>query len=405
MGLAGWILATMAAGVVIGAVWPHAGMALEPLEVIFLRLIKVIVGPLIFATLVSGIAGHGDMRGVGRIGLKAIVYFEVASTVALLLGLVAAHLFQPGRGAALFAGATAASGVPAAPAHLSLLDTLIVHTIPQSFADALARGEVLQVVVFSLLFGLALIASGERGKPLLEFCQSLAQVMFRFTNMVMWFAPLGVLGALAAGVGREGLGVLLPLLRLVGTLYLTLVIFLVLLVAVVSLLFRIPLRRFLLAVREPVMIAFSTASSEAALPRAIEEMESLGVSSRVAGFVIPTGYSFNLDGTALYLTLASIFLAQAYSIHLSLGHELFLLLTLMLTSKGVAGVARAAIVVLAGAVGSFGLPVAGVALLLGVDQFMDMGRTAVNVFGNCLAAAAVARWEGETLEETVERGA
>ena len=397
LGLPGWILLAMLAGIVIGAAWPHTGIALQPLEVIFLRLIKVIVGPLIFATLVSGIAGHGDMRGVGRIGLKAIIYFEVATTLALVLGLAAAHLFHPGRGVALApATGVEASVSPAAP--VSLMDNLILHAVPQSFADALARGEVLQVVVFSLLLGLAIIAAGESGKPLLRFCQSLAQVMFRFTNMVMWFAPLGVLGALAAGVGREGVGVLWPLLRLVGTLYLTLVLFLTVLVCAVMLLFRIPARRFLLAVREPVMIAFSTASSEAALPRAIEEMETLGVSARIAGFVIPAGYSFNLDGSTLYLSLAALFIAQLAGLHLGLERELLLMLTLMLTSKGVAGVARGAIVVLAGAAGTFGLPLAGVALVLGVDQFLDMGRTAVNVFGNCLAAAAVARWEGESLD-------
>lgn len=403
--LTSWILIALVLGVAIGALWPQLGIALDPLEVIFLRLIKMIVGPLIFATLVVGIAGHGELRGLGRVAWKSIVFFEVMTTFALVIGLAAANWIQPGRGASLGTAATVAS-VPAT-AHESLMQSLILHTFPQSFAQALANGEVLQVVIFSVLFAIAMVVAGTgEGQPaniLLRFCDGLAQVMYKLTAIVMWSAPFGVLGAVAASIGREGLGVLVPLLELVATLYGALVVFVVLILGGALLLFRVPLRRFWEAVREPTLLGFSTSSSEAALPIALENMEAMGVSRRVVGFVIPTGYSFNLTGSTLYLSLAALFIAQAAHLPMSLGQQLFMLLTLMLTSKGVAGVSRAAIVVLAATAATFNLPLAGVALLLGVDQFLDMGRTAVNVLGNCLAAAAVARWEGESLEAPSNR--
>ena len=399
--LTSWIFIALVAGVVIGAMWPHFGVALNPLEVIFLRLIKMIVGPLIFATLVVGIAGHGDLKGLGRVAVKAIVFFEVVTTFALILGLVAVNWVRPGAGATLGAAAQAGADLASTPAHQSLMQSLILHTFPQSFAQALANGEVLQVVVFSVLFAIALVLAGTgEGRPahtVLRFCEGLMQIMFKLTEIVMWTAPFGVLGAVAASIGHEGLGVLLPLAKLVATLYGALVIFVVVIFGAAILLFRIPLGRFWAAVKEPTLIAFSTSSSEAALPSALENMEAMGVSRRIVGFVIPTGYSFNLTGSTLYLSLAAMFIAQAAQMHMGLGQQIFMLLTLMLTSKGVAGVSRAAIVVLAATAATFGLPLSGVALLLGVDQFLDMGRTAVNVIGNCLAAAVVARWEHEPL--------
>lgn len=404
-----WIFIALVAGVVIGALWPHFGMALSPLEVIFLRLIKMIVGPLIFATLVVGIAGHGELKGLGRIAVKAIVFFEVVTTCALVLGLLAVNWLKPGAGATLGGAAASGTVLGSAGVHPGLLDSLILHTFPQSFAQALANGEVLQVVVFSVLFAIALVMAGaEEGKPahaVLRFCEGLMKIMFKLTEIVMWTAPFGVLGAVAASIGKQGLGVLVPLAELVGTLYGALAVFLVVVFGATIVLFRVPLARFWAAIKEPTLIGFSTSSSEAALPSALENMEAMGVSRRIVGFVIPTGYSFNLTGTTLYLSLAAMFIAQAAHMHMSLGQQIFMLLTLMLTSKGVAGVSRAAIVVLAATAATFGLPLSGVALLLGVDQFLDMGRTAVNVIGNCLAAAVVARWEGESLSAPTEPAA
>lgn len=392
-----WIVLAMGLGILAGWLWPTFAIHTQPLEEIFLRLIKVVVGPLIFATLVAGIGGSRSGKELGRLGLKALIFFEAATTLALFLGLGAANWIRPGAGVSLgLAGAAAGSAAAPAP-RAGLVATLIAHTFPQSFAAALANGEILQVVVFSLFFAVALAAAGERAGPVLAFCEGLAQVMFRFTNYVMWFAPAGIFGALAFSIAGHGIRVLLPLLKLVGLLYLTLGFFIVVVLGGVALWARLPLRRFLRAVNEPVLIGFSTASSEAALPSALERMEAMGVPRRIVAFVIPTGYSFNLMGTTLYLSLASLFIAQAAGLHLDWRQQLFMMLTLMLTSKGVAGVSRAAIVILAATAASFGLPMAGVVLLLGVDQLMDMGRTAVNVLGNCLAAAVLARWEGESL--------
>ncbi|HUX66460.1 MAG TPA: cation:dicarboxylase symporter family transporter [Terriglobales bacterium] len=399
--LTSWIFLGLVLGVAIGAWWPHLGVELEPLETIFLRLIKMVVGPLIFATLVVGIAGQGELRGLGRVAVKAMVLFEVATTLALVLGLWVVNLVRPGAGAHLQAGSGADLGTTAA--HTNLLQAMIVHTVPQSFAQALANGEILQVVVFSVLFAVAMVVAGvgegRPAQPLLQLCEALAKAMFKLTEMVMWTAPLGVLGAMAASIGGQGLGVVGPLLKLVATLYGALVVFVVVVLGGAMALFRIPLGRFWAAVRGPALIAFSTSSSEAALPSALENMEAMGVPAGIVGFVIPAGYSFNLTGSTLYLSLATMFIAQAAGMHLSVGQQVFMLLTLMLTSKGVAGVSRAAIVVLAATAITLGLPLAGVALLLGVDQFLDMGRTAVNVLGNCLAAAVVARWEGATIQQ------
>ena len=392
LSLTQWIFVGMAAGLLIGWLAPDFAVELRPFSTVFLRLIKSIVAPLIFATLVVGIAGHGDLKQVGRMGVKAIVYFEVVTTLALIIGLVIVNVIKPGVGASL----QAASGVGELVAKKQTFGDVLTHVFPQSFFEAAANGEVLQVVVFTLIFSIALaMVAKEKREVILQFCDSLAETMFKFTNIVMKYAPVGVAAAIAVTVGNKGLSVLINLGLLVLSLYLALTIFVVFVFGGVALIFRIPIRRFFNAVKEPALIAFSTTSSEAALPKAMLAMEALGVPRRIVSFVIPTGYSFNLDGSSLYLSLAAMFVAQAAGIDLSIGQQCVIVLTLMLTSKGVAGVSRAALVVLAGTLASFGLPLEGVAVLLGVDQLMDMGRTMVNVVGNCLATVVVAQWEGE----------
>jgi proton glutamate symport protein len=363
---------------------------LAPVSAIFLRLIRSIIAPLIFGTLVYGIAGGGDLKRMGRIGLKAIVYFEIVTTFALFLGLSAVNLVRPGAGMSLRQTSSEAALPQAAPA----AGAIIEHVFPASIIDAMARGDVLEIVVFAFLFGAACAAIGAKAGPVVAFCESLAEIMFRYTRYVMYLAPLGVGAAIAVTVGTKGFAVLFGLGKLVLTMYAALVLFVVLVLGAVVLAARIPMRRFYRAVREPFLIAFSTASSEAALPLALENMEQFGVPKHIVAFVIPTGYSFNLDGSTLYLSLASVFVAQAAGVHLSLGQQLLMMLTLMLTSKGVAGVPRAALVILAGTLSTFHLPMEGVAVLLGIDALMDMARTSVNVVGNCLASAVVARWEG-----------
>jgi proton glutamate symport protein len=391
-----WIVAGMLVGAEIGHDWPHAAANLQILSAIFLRLIRTIVAPLIFATLVVGIAGHSNLKQVGRMGIKALIYFEVITTLALFIGLAAINLSQAGAGIPPPASAGAA---PPAIQPQKLTD-IILHVFPENIAKSVAEAQVLQVVVFSIIFAIALaLISEEKRRPMLAFCESLSEVMFKFTNIVMLFAPIGVAGAIAYTVGTMGFGVMVNLLKLVATLYAALAIFAVCVLLPVALLARLPLQRFIRAVAEPVSIAFATASSEAALPRAMESMEAFGVPRQIVAFVLPTGYSFNLDGSTLYLSMAAIFVAQAAGIHLSLSQQLALMLTLMLTSKGLAGVPRAMIVVLLGTVDSFHLPVWPVVVLLGIDQFMDMGRTATNVLGNCLATAVIARWEGELGKE------
>jgi proton glutamate symport protein len=385
--LTAWIFIGMVAGVLLGVFAPSFARGLGPVSMVFLRLIKCILAPLVFGTLVYGIAGAGDLKQMGRIGLKAIVYFEVITTVALFIGLAAVNLLRPGAGQTLKTGAS----VQALPAQT--LDGVLEHIVPTSVIDAMARGDVLQIVVFSFLFGAACLTVGAKAKPVVAFCGSLAEVMFRFTNYVMWLAPLGAGAALAVTIGTNGLGVLFGLGKLLATLYIALIFSIVIIFGSVIVLFRIPFARFIAAVRGPTLIAFSTASSEAALPLAIENMEAFGVPPHIVGFVLPTGYSFNLFGTTLYLSVASVFVAQAAGVTLTWGQQLLMMLTLMLSSKGVAGIPRSAIVVLSGALVTFHLPMEGIAVLLGVDALMDMGRTAVNVMGNCLACAVVARSE------------
>jgi len=388
-----WIFVGMVAGIASGYFFPSAGSQLGVLAMVFLRLIKSIIAPLIFATLVSGIAASGSIKTMGRIGAKAIVYFELVTTVALFVGLGAVNLVQPGAGMSL---KPSAGTVAAARADTSLTG-ILEHTFPASVIDAMARGEVLQIVVFCFLFGAACVAIGDKAKPVINFCESLAEVMFKYTGYVMYLAPLGVGGAMAQTVGAKGLGVLLNLGQLVLTMLGALIIFIVVVLGSVMLIAKIPIGRFYNFVKEPFLIAFATASSESALPLALERMEEFGVPKHIVAFVLPTGYSFNLIGSTLYLSLASVFVAQASGVHLSLATQLLMMLTLMLTSKGVAGVPRAALVILSGTLVTFGLPLEGAAVLLGVDAILDMMRTSVNVLGNCQASAVVARWEGVEL--------
>ncbi len=386
-----WIAAGILIGAEIGYDWPHEAAKLQVLSVVFLRLVKTIIAPLIFSTLVVGIAGHSNLKQVGRMGIKALIYFELVTTIALFIGLGAINLSRAGEGVTPPATAPA----PIAVQKQTVAD-LIEHIFPENIAKSVAEGQVLQVVVFAIIFGIALAQVGEtRRRPLLQITESLSETMFKFTNIVMLFAPIGVAGAIAYTVGTMGFGVLVNLLKLVATLYAALVVFAVCVFLPIALMARLPLKRFLQAVTEPASIAFATASSEAALPRAMEAMEAFGVPRSIVAFVMPTGYSFNLDGSTLYLALASVFVAQAAGIHMSFDQQLLMVFTLMLTSKGVAGVPRATLVILLGTVDSFHLPSWPIFIILGVDQLMDMARTMINVTGNCLATAVIARWEGE----------
>jgi proton glutamate symport protein len=390
----------LALGILVGAIInnvnPEWSAYARPFSQLFLRMIKMIIAPLIFATLVAGIAGAGHVKVVGRMGVRAIIYFEIVTTIALVIGLMAVNLTRPGDGVVL--PAAGAADVSARP---QTWDQILLHLVPESVIDAMARGDVLQIVVFSILFAVALGMIGERGRPVITWCEAVAETMFKFTDIVMRYAPIGVGAAIAYTVGHSGFGVLYNLAWLVATLYGALVVFILVVLVPVALLFRIDIPRFVRTVREPAIIAFSTTSSEAALPRAMEAMERFGVPRRIVSFVMPLGYSFNLDGTTLYLSLAAVFVAQAAGVELTGWQQFTMLLTLMLTSKGVAGVPRASLVILAGTLASYGLPLEGVTLILGVDELMDMARTMTNVIGNCLATAIVARWEGQLADGLV----
>jgi proton glutamate symport protein len=384
-------------GALLGWIKPTWGVNTAVLRDIFLHLIQAMIAPLIFASVVQGIAGTDDLKKVGRIGGKALIYFEVVTTLALVVGLATVNLIHPGRGVVL-SGDTGALASMAQHKPLTLLET-IVHIFPTSIVDAMARGDVLQIVCFSVIFAVAVSATGDAGKVIVGWCESLRQVMFSFAGVIMKFAPVGVGAAIAVSVGNQGVGVLLSLAGLVLTLYAALIVFVVVVLGSVIGLMKIPMRPFIRAVWEPFTLAFATANSEAALPDAFARMERFGVPRGIVGFVLPMGYSFNLDGSTLYLAVASVFIAQAAESHtghhFDLGHQILMMLTLMLTSKGVAAVPRASIVVLIAAVQSFDLPLEGAAMILGVDAFMDMARTSVNVLGNCLASVVVAKWEND----------
>src|SRR5437762_4056775 len=388
-------------GGLLGYIRPDWGNAVYFLRDIFLNLIKSIIAPLVFSTIVVGIAGAGALKKVGRMGAKALIYFEVVTTAALFIGLAIVNLTKPGIGVTLEAMNTSAIQSIEHTHPQSFVET-IVHAFPSSIIEAMVRGDVLQIVAFSVLFALAVSAVGEKGKPIVRAMESLSQVMFKFTNYVMMFAPIGVGAAMAHTVGTQGLGVLVNLGKLIGSLYLALLIFIFLIFGLVIWIARIPVRQFVRAMREPAALAFATTSSESALPKAMESMERFGVPADIVGFVMPTGYACRLTGSTLYLAMASVFVAQAAETtmgwHMSLGQQITMMLTLMISSKGVAGVPRAALVILLAVLNSFvpsGLGPIGVAIIFGVDELMDMGRTCVNVIGNCLATVVVGRWEGE----------
>lgn len=394
LNLTHWIFIGMGTGILVGWLAPGFAAELKPLSTIFLRMIKSIVVPIIFGTLVIGIAGHGDdLKRIGRLAIKSLGYFWLMTFVALAIGLLAGNLVQPGRGVVLQPPDPNAPGIAAAP---TTWGGFLEHIVPQSIFDAAAKGEVLQVVFWAALFGAALTQVKGRPKEfMLGLAEGTAEVMFKFVNIIMKYAPIGIGCAMAVTVSHSGIGVIVNLGKLVLTLYAALIVFAVVALVPAAMLARIPLREFLRKVKDPAVIAFTTTSSDAALPVAIERMIEFGVPRRIVAFVIPTGYSFNLDGSTLYLGVASLFVAQAAGIEMTLGTQLQMMLTLLITSKGVAGVPRASLVVLAGTLHTFGLPVEGIAVILGVDELMDMARTTVNVVGNCLASAIMARWEGE----------
>jgi proton glutamate symport protein len=390
-----WIFASMLAGLVVGWAWPNGAQHLQVVSTIFLRMIKCILVPLVFSLLVVGIAGHSDdLKAIGRLAFRSIIYFEIITTLALGLGLLAVNLAKPGQGIAIPARLEANLGVtPSGPVTLA---GVLEHLVPRSFFEAASTNDLLQVVFFSVLFAAALTQTGSGTRDtMIRFFEALAEVMFRFTGLVMKFAPFGVGAAMASTVGRSGIGVLLNLGKLVLTLYGALAAFLLFILVPTALLFRVPLRRFIAAIREPALLSFSTASSEAAMPDAIARLTEFGVPKRIISFVLPLGYSFNLDGSTLHLAVASVFVAQAAGVHLSIGQQLAMMLALMVTSKGMAGVPRASQVILAGTLASFNLPLEGVVLIMGVDQLLDMGRTTVNLIGNCLATAVMARFEND----------
>jgi proton glutamate symport protein len=396
IGFTQWVLIAMAAGILVGWQAPELAQSLKPLATIFLRMIKSLIVPLLFSTLVVGIAGHGDdMARVGRLAWRSFIYFEVVTTLALAIGLVAVNLAKPGVGISL-ATASASDEVKALVTKTPPFASVLEHTVPQSFFEAAAANEVLQVVFFAILFAVSLArVQGPSRTILLDGLQAVSDVMFKFVAIVMTYAPIGIGAAIGVTVGKSGLGVMVNLAKLVATLYGALFVFVLAVLVPTALLFRIPIARFWQAIKQPWLIAFSTASSEAAFPQAMEAMERFGVPRRIVAFVLPTGYSFNLDGSTLYLAVASVFVAQAAGIDMPLSQQLLMMLTLMLTSKGVAAVPRASLVILSGALAQFGLPLEGIAVILGVDAVMDMARTSINLMGNCLATAVMARWEGE----------
>jgi len=395
VGLTQWILLSMVVGVAVGCLFPTESQHLKVLSNVFLRMIKCLLVPLLFGTLVVGIAGHSDdLKTVGRLALKSILYFEAVTTLALVIGLAAANLARPGVGVSLPATDAGSRQVSAEKVTIA---GIIEHLVPKSFFEAAAANDVLQVVCFAVMFALALTqVTGKPRETMLSFCESLTEVMFKLVGVVMKFAPLGIGAAMAYTVGHSGLGVLLNLGKLVLTLYAALGVFCLLVLWPVARLCRIPVLAFLRAIREPALLAFSTTSSDAAMPDAMKRMIAFGVPKRIVSFVMPLGYSFNLDGSTLHLAVASLFVAQAAGVDLSLGQQLAIMLTLMLTSKGMAGIPRASQVILAGTLVTFDLPLEGVVLILGVDELMDMARTTINLAGNCLATAVVARWEGES---------
>lgn len=386
-------------GVVVGHFCPDIAVKMRPFAVIFLRMVKMIIAPLLFATLVVGISGHGDAKSLGKIGLKTIIYFEIVTTLALIIGLTMANIFKPGVGFVTGTSSHAlhmqeAGLMAAAHAHTSVSE-MVTTIFPTSIVDAMAQGNLLQIVVFSIFFALAICAVGKAAEPVIKILNSVSQIMFKFTEYVMYFAPLGIFGAIASTVGANGLSVLKSYFKIIGALYAALAVFVLLVLIIACKIVKISFRNLLRALQEPALLAFTTASSEAAFPKAMDIMERFGVPRNIVGFVMPTGYTFNLDGSTLYLAMAVIFSSQIVGINLDLNQQIVIMLALMLTSKGIAGVPRVSLIVLAGTLASFNIPILGVAILLGIDQILDMGRTTVNLIGNCVATVVIARWENQ----------
>lgn len=389
-----WILASLIIGLALGIWFPDLAHSVKPFRSVFMNGIKCIIAPLIFSSIVCGINSSGSAKGLGRLGIKAIVWFEIATTAALFIGLAFVNFIRPGDGLSL--SAIDASSVPAPQVKMTMAG-FIEHLLPTNFAEAVVKGDVLQIVLFSVIFGLALLMAGEKGRPVYHFCEGLTHVMFKFTELVMYLAPIGVGAAMAGAVAEHGLSVLLPMGKLVASLYLALAVFVVAVLLPALKWARVKIGPFFRELRPVITLAFATTSSESAYPDALKSLEKMGVSNRVASFVLPLGYSFNLDGSTLYLAIASVFVSQAAGIELSIGTQIAMMLSLMLTTKGVAAVPRASLVVLSATLVAFGLPLEGIVLIMGVDEFMDMARTSVNLVGNCVATTVVSRWEGEKL--------
>lgn len=385
-------------GILVGWKFPEIGSKMQPLAHIFLNMIKMIIAPLLFSVVVTGIASHGNIKALGKLGAKTIIYFATATSFALVIGLSVGIIFKPGLG---FGSSVisqnmldTASNMAAQSTH-ETLSSMFINIVPTSIIKSMAYGDLLQIVVFSIFFALAICAAGEKGKPVLDCLSSLSEIMFKFTQIVMNFAPIGVFGAIAYTIAESGLGIMINYAKIIGSLYFALILFLFIILNIACRIVGISVMSLLRAIREPALLAFTTSTSEAALPQAMKIMENFGVSKNIVGFVMPTGYTFNLDGSTLYLALAMLFSLQIAGVNISPVQLLFVMGTLMLTSKGIAGVPRVALVILAGTLSSFGYPLLGVAILLGVDTILDMGRTTVNLIGNCIATVVIARWENE----------
>lgn len=376
---------------------PEKAQKFQILGDIFLRMVKMIIAPLLFSTLVVGIAGHGDVKSIGKVGLKTIIYFEIVTTLALFLGLAVGNIFHPGVGFGTIVNSSSMETVAkmATVHHGGTMSALITEIFPTSVIQAMAEGNLLQIVVFSIFFALSICAIGQKAKPVLDILNSTSEIMFKFTEYVMYFAPVGIFGAMAATVGKNGIKILATYAKVIFSLYFALALFVAIVLFIACKLVKISFKALLDAIKEPALLAFSTASSEAALPKAMEIMEKFGVPKNIVSFVMPTGYTFNLDGSTLYLALGVLFSTQIVGIHLSFEQQILIMIALMLTSKGVAAVPRVSLIVLAGTLASFHYPLIGVAILLGIDQILDMGRTTVNLIGNCVATVVIARWENE----------
>lgn len=406
--LTSFIFGALILGIIIGWLFPSFAVKLDPLAKIFLNMIKMIIAPLLFSTLVVGIAGHGDVKSLGKIGLKTIIYFEIVTTFALIIGLAMGNIVKPGVGMAS-AISTANTHDLQAAQHLATINTsnslsgMIIGMFPTSIVKAMADGNVLQIVVFSLFFAIAICAVGKAARPILDILNSTAKVMFKFTEYVMYFAPLGILGAVASAIGTNGIGVLKSYGKVIFCLYAALAIFIGLVLHGVCSIVKVPFWKLMGALKDQILLAFTTTSSEAALPKSMEILEKFGVPRNIVAFVMPTGYSFNLDGSTLGVAVAVLFATQIVGINLNFEQQLVIMLALMFASKGIAGVPRVSLIVLAGTLTTFNYPIIGVAILLGIDHILDMGRTTLNLIGNCVATVVIARWEGQFDDEKMQK--